>query len=145
GLPTAFGLRGGQVQLLRFEARYAGPHTDDIFCELASNGDRWRQFIQCKRGLNATASNEDFIDALQGAWRDFQGIDGTPFERSRDVLVIATIAPATAANQAAKRLCEISRASVDLADFLLKVESKILDRKHKDTWAAFKAVSKDTL
>jgi hypothetical protein len=145
GLPTAFGLRGGQVQLLRFEARYAGPHTDDIYCELASNSETWRQFIQCKRGLNATASNQDFIDALQGAWRDFLGVDGTPFDPSRDVLVIATIAPATAANQAAKRLCEISRASVDLADFLLKVESKILDRKHKDTWVAFKAVSEDTL
>lgn len=32
GLPTAFGLREAQVELLRFEARYTGAHTDDIYC-----------------------------------------------------------------------------------------------------------------
>ena len=145
GLPTAFCLHGSRVETVRFEARYTGAHTDDIYCQISSNGTTWQQFVQCKRGLNATAGDTDFIDSLQGAWRDFLRVEGTPFVRGLDVLVIATIAPATSANQAAKRLCELSRASVDLADFLLKLESKLFDRKHKDTWAAFKTVSQSTL
>nr|WP_269840803.1 hypothetical protein [Paucibacter sp. M5-1]MCZ7883682.1 hypothetical protein [Paucibacter sp. M5-1] len=60
-------------------------------------------------------------------------------------MVLATIAPATAANQAAKRLCELSRASLDLEDFLLKLDSKLFDRKHKDTWEAFREVSRTAL
>jgi hypothetical protein len=145
GLPTAFSLHGCRVETVRFEARYTGAHTDDIYCQISRNGKTWQQFIQCKRGLNATAGETDFIDSLQGAWRDFLTVEGTPFVRGLDVLVIATIAPATPANQAAKRLCELSRASVDLADFLLKLESKLFDRKHRDTWAAFKTVSQATL
>jgi hypothetical protein len=145
GLPTAFCLHGCRVETVRFEARYTGAHTDDIYCQISRSGTTWHQFIQCKRGLNATAGDTDFIDSLQGAWRDFLRVDGTPFVRGHDVLVIATIAPATPANQAAKRLCELSRASVDLEDFLLKLESKLFDRRHKDTWAAFKTVSQATL
>ncbi|MBH9578163.1 hypothetical protein [Inhella proteolytica] len=145
GLPTAFCLHGCRVDTLRFEARYTGAHTDDIYCQISRIGTTWHQFIQCKRGLNATAGDTDFIDSLQGAWRDFLRVEGTPFVRGHDVLVIATIAPATSANQAAKRLCELSRASVDLADFLLKLESKLFDRKHRATWAAFKTVSQATL
>ena len=146
GLPTAFSLHGSQVEELRFEARYVGAHTDDICCRIRSANGTHLQLIQCKRGLNATVSNDDFVDGLRGAWRDFLGLESSQFDRSRDVLVLATIAPATAANQAAKRLCELSRASVDLADFLLKLETpKLLDRKHSDVWNAFKEVSKNIL
>nr|WP_295376237.1 hypothetical protein [Pseudoxanthomonas sp.] len=145
GLPTAFSLHGARVEELRFEARYIGAHTDDIYCRLCDTKESWLQFVQCKRGLNATASNTDFIDGLQGAWRDFLGLEKSPFERASDVLVLATIAPATAANQAAKRLCELARASADLADYLQKVSSKLFDKKHKETWEAFKTISKETL
>ncbi|WP_372383460.1 hypothetical protein ACCQ12_09520 [Xanthomonas sp. NCPPB 1068] len=145
GLPTAFCLHGVWVEELRFEARYKGAHTDDVYCRLRDPKESWLQLVQCKRGLNATAGNTDFIDGLQGAWRDFLGIEKSPFDRGCDVLVLATIAPATAANQAAKRLCELSRASVDLADYLQKVNSKLFDKKHKETWEAFKTVSKETL
>lgn len=145
GLPTAFCLHGAWVEELRFEARYKGAHTDDVYCRLRDPKESWLQLVQCKRGLNATAGNTDFIDGLQGAWRDFLGIEKSPFDRGCDVLVLATIAPATAANQAAKRLCELSRASVDLADYLQKVNSKLFDKKHKETWEAFKTVSKETL
>ena len=145
GLPTAFCLHGARVEELRFEARYTGAHTDDIYCRLSDAKGPRLQLIQCKRGLNATAGDKDFIDGLQGAWRDFLGIEKSPFDRACDVLVLATIAPATAANQTAKRLCELARASVDLADFLQKLESKLFDKKHKDTWNAFKTVSKETL
>lgn len=145
GLPTAFCLHGCRVETLRFETRYTGIHTDDIYCQISRGSVTWQQFIQCKRGLNATAGDTDFIDSLEGAWRDFLTVEGSPFVRSCDVLVIATIAPATGANQAAKRLCELSRASVDLMDFLQKLESKIFDRKHRDSWAAFKAISRNTL
>jgi hypothetical protein len=138
-------LHSCRVETVRFEARYTGVHTDDIYCQISRSGTTWHQFIQCKRGLNATAGDTDFIDSLQGAWRDFLRVDGTPFVRGHDVLVIASIAPATPANQAAKRLCELSRASVDLEDFLLKLESKLFDRRHKATWAAFKTVSQATL
>ncbi|WP_372173496.1 hypothetical protein [Xanthomonas euvesicatoria] len=145
GLPTAFCLHGAWVEELRFEARYKSAHTDDVYCRLRDPKESWLQLVQCKRGLNATAGNTDFIDGLQGAWRDFLGIEKSPFDRGCDVLVLATIAPATAANQAAKRLCELSRASVDLADYLQKVNSKLFDKKHKETWEAFKTVSKETL
>ena len=121
GLPTAFCLHGARVEELRFEARYTGAHTDDIYCRLSDAKGPRLQLIQCKRGLNATAGDKDFIDGLQGAWRDFLGIEKSPFDRACDVLVLATIAPATAANQTAKRLCELARASVDLADFLQKL------------------------
>ncbi len=145
GLPTAFCLHGVRVEELRFEARYKSAHTDDVYCRLTDAKGTWLQFIQCKRGLNATAGNGDFIDGLQGAWRDFLGIEKSPFDRTCDALVLATIAPATVANQAAKRLCELARASVDLADFLQKLNSKVFDKKHKETWDAFKAVSMETL
>lgn len=145
GLPTAFGLHGTRVEMLRFEARYIGAHTDDIYCQMQDAGRTRLQLIQCKRGLNATAGNPAFIDGVQGAWRDFLGAEGSPFDRSCDILVLATIAPATAANQAAKRLCELARASLDLADFLLKLDSKLFDRNHKEIWGVFKEVSKTTL
>lgn len=145
GLPTAFSLHGVRVEEIRSEARYTGAHTDDIYCRLRKSSESWLQLVQCKRGLNATAGDKDFIDALRGAWRDFLGVDGSPFDRACDVLVIATIAPATPANQAAKRLCELSRASVDFSDFLQKLNSKLLNKQHKRTWDAFKAISQDTL
>ncbi|MFC3533700.1 hypothetical protein ACFOLG_16135 [Vogesella facilis] len=145
GLPTTFGLQGGRAETLRFEARYTGAHTDDIYCQLLDKEGVRLQLIQCKRGLNAIPSNTEFIDSLQGAWRDFLGEEGSPFNRASDVLVIATVAPGTPANHAAKRLCELSRASVDLADFLQKLESKLFDAQHKRTWGSFKEVSKNTL
>ena len=101
GAPTAFGLHGARVETLRFEARYTGAHTDDIYCQLRGNEGAWLQLIQCKRGLDATPGNTEFVDGLQGAWRDFLGADGSPFDRARDVLVLATVAPATPANRAA--------------------------------------------
>lgn len=145
GLPTAFCLHGIQVVELRFEARYKGAHTDDIYCRLSSPAKDWLQLIQCKRGLNATAGNKDFIDALQGAWRDFLGIETSPFDRSCDVLVLATASPTTSANQAAKRLCELARASTDLADYLQKLDSNIFGKMYKDAWEAFRTVSESAL
>lgn len=146
GLPTAFSLHGSRVETLRFEARYTGAHTDDIYCQVRSAAGTHLQLIQCKRGLNATASNTDFIDGLQGAWRDFFGREGSPFNQSCDFLVLATVAPASAANQAAKRLCELARASAGIADFLFKLDTpKLFDRKHKDVWDVFKEISKNTL
>lgn len=145
GLPTVFCLHGARIEELRFEARYTGAHTDDVYCRVRDTNESWLQLVQCKRGLNATAGDTDFIDGLQGAWRDFLGTEESPFDRACDVLVLATIAPATAANQAAKRLCELARASADLADYLQKVNSKLFDRKHKETWEAFKTISKKTL
>jgi hypothetical protein len=145
GVATAFGLHGVRVDRLRFEARYTGAHTDDIYCELRDKDGCRLQLIQCKRGLNASAGNQDFIDALHGAWRDFLGLEGTPFDRACDVLVLATVAPATSANQAAKRLCELSRSSLDLGDFLQKLNSRLFDSQHRRTWDAFKDVSKRSL
>ncbi|MCD9115136.1 ATP-binding protein [Pseudomonas bijieensis] len=145
GVPSAFGLHGARVETLRFEARYTGAHTDDIYCQVSDSGQSRLQLIQCKRGLNATASDEDFIDGLQGAWRDYLGVEGSPFDRACDVLILATVAPATPANQAAKRLCELSRSSLNLADFLQKLDSKLFDAQHKRTWSAFKEVSRNTL
>jgi hypothetical protein len=145
GLPTAFCLHGARVEELRFEARYKSAHTDDVYCRITDENGTRLQLIQCKRGLNATAGNTDFIDGLQGAWRDFLGVEKSPFDRSCDVLVLATIASAKAANQAAKRLCELARSSVDLADFVQKLSSQLFDKKHKEVWEAFKTVSKETL
>ncbi|WP_460045086.1 hypothetical protein [Pseudomonas sp. S2_H01] len=145
GAPSAFGLHGARVESLRFEARYTGAHTDDIYCQVSDSGQSRLQLIQCKRGLNAAASDEDFIDGLQGAWRDYLGVEGSPFNRVCDVLILATVAPATPANQAAKRLCELSRSSLNLADFLQKLDSKLFDAQHKRTWSAFKEVSRNAL
>ncbi|MBK1616824.1 hypothetical protein CKO44_25680, partial [Rubrivivax gelatinosus] len=116
-----------------------------VYCRLTDANRTWLQLVQCKRGLNATAGDADFIDGLQGAWRDFLGIGKSPFDRACDVLVLATIASPSAANQATKRLCELARASVDLTDYLLKINSKLFDKKHKDTWEAIKTISKETL
>ncbi len=145
GAPTALGLHGARVETLRFEARYTGAHTDDIYCQFRDNEGSRLQLIQCKRGLDATPGNTEFVDGLQGAWRDFLGAEGSPFDRASDVLVLATVAPGTPATRAAKRLCELSRSSLDLTDFVHKVESKLFDAQHKRTWRAFKEVSKTTL
>lgn len=145
GLPTAFGLHGARVEELRFEARYTGVHTDDIYCQLRNDEGVRLQLIQCKRGLDATPSNTEFIDGLRGAWRDFLEVEGSPFDRASDVLILATATPATPATRAAKRLCELSRSSLNSVDFVQKVESKLFDAQHKRTWNAFKEVSKNTL
>jgi hypothetical protein len=145
GLPTVFGLHSARVETLRFEARYTGAHTDDIYCQLRDEEGTRRQLIQCKRGLDAIPSNKDFVDGLRGAWRDFLGVEGSPFDRTRDILVLATVAPPTPANLAAKRLCETSRSSLDLTDFLQKVESGVFDAQHRRTWNAFKEISNNTL
>jgi hypothetical protein len=145
GVPSAFGLHGARVESLRIEARYTGAHTDDIYCELRNDKRFYLQLIQCKRGMNASTGDKDFVDGLRGAWRDFLGLEGSPFDRTRDMLVLATAAPATAANQAAKRLCELARASLDLADFLHKLDSRLFDAQHRRTWNAFKEISNDSL
>lgn len=145
GTPTAFGLHGARVEELRLEARYVGAHTDDIYCVLRDEEQSRLQLIQCKRGLDAVPSNNEFVDGLQGAWRDFLGLGGSPFDRACDVLVLATIAPGTPASRAAKRICELSRASIDLADFLHKIDSNLFDAQHKRTWAAIKEISESTL
>lgn len=145
GGPTAFGLHCARVEMLRFEARYTGAHTDDIYCQLRGNESSWLQLIQCKRGLDATPGNAEFVDGMQGAWRDFLSAEGSPFDRASDVLVLATVAPATPANRAAKRLCELSRSSLNLTDFVQKVDSKLFDAQHKRTWNTFKEVSRKTL
>ena len=145
GIQSAFGLHGGRVETLRFEARYTGAHTDDIYCQIRDKENSRLQLVQCKRGLNATAGDQDFIDGLQAAWRDFRQVGNSPFNRACDVLVLATVAPAKPANQAAKRLCELSRASLNLQDFVQKVESKLFDVQHKRTWSAFKQISQETL
>ncbi len=145
GSPTAFSLHGARVETLRFEARYTGAHTDDIYCQLRENGGTRLQLIQCKRGLDATPGDTEFVDSMQGAWRDFIGAEGSPFNSACDMLVLATVAPATPANRAAKRLCELARSSIDLIDYVQKVDSKLFDAQHKRTWKAFKDVSQNIL
>jgi hypothetical protein len=145
GIPTAFGLHDTRVDKLRFEARYTDVHTDDIYCELHDDKGIRLQLIQCKRGLDAIPSNTEFVDALQAAWRDFLGAEESPFDKARDTLVLATVAPATPATRAGKRLCELARSSLNLADFEKKVESKLFDAQHRRTWNTFKDVSKNAL
>lgn len=145
GVETTFGLQGGRVEELRMEARHTGAHIDDIFVRLKGKGKEWLQFIQCKRGMNAVPSDTEFVDALQAAWRDYLGVGGSPFHRVSDTLVIAVAAPASPATGAAKRICELVRASTDLADFLKKVESGAFDAQHKRTWKAFITVSTEAL
>lgn len=145
GAQTTFGLQGGRVRSLRVEARYTGAHTDDIYCRLQGKSSEWLQLVQCKRGLDAVPSNTDFVESLEGAWRDYLGVEKSPFERSCDVLVIATVAPSTAASRAAKRICELSRASSDLGDLLQKLQSGLFNAQHKRTWESFVTVSKATL
>jgi len=145
GIETAFGLHGRRVEMLRMEARYTGVHTDDIYSVLRDNNGLQTQLIQCKRGLDFVPSNKEFVDALQGIWRDFLGIESSPFDRSCDFLILATVAPGTPATRAGKRLCELSRGSIDLTEFLQKLNSKLFDAQHKRTWEAFNAVSKDAL
>jgi hypothetical protein len=145
GIPTAFGLDDARVDKLRFEARYTGVHTDDIYCELRDNEGIRLQLIQCKIGLDAVPSGTEFVDAMQAAWRDFLGSEESPFDKSRDTLVLATVAPATPATRAGKRLCELARSSLNLADFEKKVQSNLFNAQHKRTWNAFKEVSKHTL
>ena len=48
GLPTAFCLHGARVEELRFEARYKGAHTDDVYCLLRDPKESWLQLVQCK-------------------------------------------------------------------------------------------------
>ena len=141
GLPTALGLNGGRVTSLRMEARYAGVHTDDIYLSLEGAKGTWKQFVQCKLSLDAVASDTEFTESLNAAWRDFLGTG--PLNAASDFIVIATKAPASASVAAAKRICELARASVDVADLKLKLEAKgLLKSQHLRTWEALCEVSK---
>ena len=145
GVETTFGLQGGRVVELRMEARHTGAHIDDIFCRLKSKSREWLQFIQCKRGMDAIPSDTEFVDSLQAAWRDYLGVEKSPFNRSSDMLVIGVAAPATSATLAAKRICELVRASTDLADLLQKLQSGAFNARHKKTWQTFITVSQQAL
>jgi hypothetical protein len=141
GLPTTLGLSGGQVTSLRMEARYAGVHTDDIYLSLEGAAGTWQQFVQCKLSLDAVASDTEFTESLNAAWRDFLGTG--PLNAASDFIVIATKAPASGSVAAAKRICELARASVDVADLKLKLETKgLLKAQHLRTWEALCEVSK---
>ena len=47
GLPATFGLHGAWAEERRFEARYTGVHTDDIYCQLRNDESVRLQLIQC--------------------------------------------------------------------------------------------------
>ena len=141
GLPTTLGLNGGRVTSLRMEARYTGFHTDDIYLSLEGATGTWKQLVQCKLSLDAVASDTEFTESLNAAWRDFLGTG--PLEAASDFLVIATKAPASPSVAAAKRICELARASVDVTDLKLKLETKgLLKAQHLRTWEALCEVSK---
>ncbi len=74
GVPSAFGLHGARVETLRFEARYTGAHTDDIYCvlrgeehyrplanspELTSNFDGLPKELRCYEGLISLWNHPD--------------------------------------------------------------------------------------
>jgi hypothetical protein len=145
GLPTAPGVAGGRVLSVRFEARYTGAHTDDIYCEVeAPSSERWRCFVQCKRKFDVIESDSTFADAYQAAWRDW--LDQGPFRRSRDTLSIASTAPASTSLDAAREVCQLARASDDLADFLKKLKAPGLKAKRvPEAWRVFCELSKPML
>jgi hypothetical protein len=145
GLPTAPGVAGGRVLSVRFEARYTGAHTDDIYCEVeGASAEGWRCFVQCKRKFDVTESDSTFTDAFQAAWRDW--LQQGPFRRSRDTLSIASTAPASPSLEAAREVCQLARASDDLADFQRKLGAAGLKAKRVlEAWRVLCELSKPML
>lgn len=145
GLQTAPAVAGGRVRSIRFEARYTGAHTDDIYCEVDGvDGATWRCFVQCKLSVDVVASDEQFKEAFQAAWRDWR--DQMPFRRSRDVLSITSAAPASKSVDAARQVCELARASGDAADLIAKLETpRLKSARVREAWQVFAAVSRETL
>lgn len=145
GLQTVQAVAGGRVRSVRFEARYAGAHTDDIYCEVDGiGGAGWRCFVQCKLSLEVLAGNAAFKDAFPAAWRDWHGQQA--FRRERDVLSIATSNPAHKSVDAARHVCELARASHDLADLTLKLETERLKSAEvRDAWDVLKTASQGVL
>lgn len=145
GLETAHSVSGGRVRSIRFEARYTGAHTDDILCEVESpNGQLWRCFVQCKRTIDVQKGDPQFVEALEGAWRDWR--DQTPFNRSHDFLVIASAAPAPTSVTSARKVCAMARSSSDFGDLVTKLETAgLVSKKVGGAWNALCAVSQDTL
>lgn len=145
GLPTVPALDGGRVRSIRFEARYTGAHTDDIYCEVDGlDGSNWRCFVQCKLSIEVADSNVAFKEAFQGAWRDWR--DETEFRRARDVLSITSTGPAPKSVSAARQICELARASSDARDLLSKLEAPGLkSARVRETWKVLVDVSRETL
>lgn len=145
GIPTVQSLSGGRVTAVRYEARYTGAHTDDIVCDVSGDdGQLWKCFVQCKRSIDAVESDISFVESVEAAWRDW--LDGAGFQRARDVLVIASAAPASSSLTAAQRVCELARSSSTFQDLAQKLEAPhLFDKSVVQAWRVLQTISRNTL
>ena len=96
---------------LDFQARHHGYHIDDLVCY--TDNDR-KLLVQVKHSVSAVKSNNDFVETIQAAWRDFNSED---FDTNCDriALVTANISPKN--RTAIAKLNTQAWSSSDASDF----------------------------
>lgn len=78
-----------QIVGLRFQARQAGFHTDDIVATaVGAGGGEHKLLCQVKHQLAFTMSDDDFQESIINAWRDYSTSD--VIDKARDAVVFIT-------------------------------------------------------
>lgn len=100
-----------RIVKLDFQARHHGYHIDDLV--YYTDNDR-KLLVQVKHSVSTAKSNNDFVETIQAAWRDFNSED---FDTNCDkiALVTANISPKN--RNAIADLNTQVRSSSDASDF----------------------------
>ena len=141
GVPAI--LLDSQVEEVNFQTRRLGWETDDllVICSLDKNKKR-RLAIQIKRRINARESSSDFVQTIEGFWKDFKSDLG--FDPECDAFVIATLPSTRTLMQGFGRLLQCARDSSSQADLVGRLELPgFLPKGANDCFKIIKSVVED--
>src|SRR5208337_1901453 len=84
------GTDAGEVVELHFEIRESGWLMDDQLLVLRNGGDQTRCAISIKSDARLTQGglDEEFVS---DAWRQWDGVEGSSFDRKKDFLGLASV------------------------------------------------------
>jgi hypothetical protein len=109
------------ITKIKLQGRYAGYHTDDFiaFVEEKNGSNKAKLLAQIKHNVSITNSNQAFIDAITGAWRDFT--NPAVFDPSCDVIVLICGPLSTTDSEHVRPILELARHSATAQEFVDKM------------------------
>jgi hypothetical protein len=134
-------LPGGRTQSVRLQAKQAGFNTDDVVITLRTDyGTDHRLLAQIRHHAAITTSDEEFCDAMAGAWSDFN--NPKAFVKHRDAMALITGPQSDRVLHHVRPLLDWARTSATGIEFAGKVATA---RFSSDQKRAYLQVFKDLL